>query len=220
MGLVIPYFVCLAAGNSEETFWVQLLVVVILAAAIGIYTLAKSRAKHIRRNTSDEIIETLIEPQNNGSSSALHLPRRRLEAKPDFQSSVLRPPSFVIRHSTPSQKRRDTAGGMELLTGDFLAGVVEHIDSVDHPDIAMRSMCWKELARRGELGAVSSKALKKYILNEGGFFDKSIRREAMAQLAGRTQKETQPPSAAIESMPLMPAHKEEPPGIIISQEQL
>ena len=220
MGLAIPYFVCLAAGDSEESFWVQLLVVVILAAGVGIYTLAKSRAKRVRRKASDEIIETLFEPQNNDSSSALHLPRRRFELKPDSQSSVLSPPSLVIRHSIPSHKRRDTAGGMELLTGDFLAGVVEHIDDVDNPGIAMRSMCWKELARRGELGAVSSKALKKYILNEGGFFDKLIRREAMAQLASRTEKETQPPSAAIESMPPGTAHKEDPPGIIISQELL
>ncbi len=32
----------LAAGDSEDTFWTQLLVVVILAAGVGIYGMVKS----------------------------------------------------------------------------------------------------------------------------------------------------------------------------------
>ncbi|MCJ7728392.1 MAG: hypothetical protein MUO27_00680 [Sedimentisphaerales bacterium] len=51
----------LAAGDNEDAFWIQLLVVVILAAGVGIYGMAKSRAKRVERESNDETIETLIE---------------------------------------------------------------------------------------------------------------------------------------------------------------
>jgi hypothetical protein len=51
----------LAAGDNEDTFWIQLLVVVILAAGVGIYGMAKSRAKRLERESNDETIETIIE---------------------------------------------------------------------------------------------------------------------------------------------------------------
>jgi hypothetical protein len=51
----------LAAGDSEDAFWVQLLVVVILATGVGIYGVVKSRVKRLERESSDETIETLIE---------------------------------------------------------------------------------------------------------------------------------------------------------------
>jgi hypothetical protein len=164
MGLAIPYFVYLAAGDSEETLWVQLLVIVVLAAGGGVYTLAKSRAKRIRRTANDEIIETLIS----------------------------RPSSFVTRQFNQDGRRttgRDLKSGMELLEKEFLVGVVEHIDAADNQDIAMRGMCFAELVRRGQLSALLSEALKAYILDEGGFFGKTVQREAMAELAGRTEKE-------------------------------
>jgi hypothetical protein len=163
MALTIPYFVQLAAGNNgENTFWVQLLVIVILAAGAGVYSVARSRAKHIRRLVSDEAVENLIEP------------------------------------AAPSHKRRNTAGGMELLTIEFLAEVVEHTDAVDKLDVAMRGMCFAELVRRKQLLAVSSDALIIYTRDEEGFFDKFIRREAMAELAGRT-----PASPSLHSVPLI-----------------
>jgi predicted nucleic-acid-binding protein len=51
---------CLAAGDNEDAFWVQLLVVVILVAGVGIYGMVKSRARRVKRESSDETIETLI----------------------------------------------------------------------------------------------------------------------------------------------------------------
>ena len=60
MGVANALFL-LAAGDSEDAFWVQLLVVVILAAGVGIYGVVKSRAKRIEQESSDEAIEALIE---------------------------------------------------------------------------------------------------------------------------------------------------------------
>jgi hypothetical protein len=77
---------------------------------------------------------------------------------------------------------------MELLNRDFLVGVVEATGLVDKLNISMRCMCFNELVRRDELFALSSDALKAYVLSEGGFFDKPIRSRAMAELAGRTEQ--------------------------------
>ncbi|MGD0597703.1 MAG: hypothetical protein ABSA64_09330 [Sedimentisphaerales bacterium] len=54
--------IVLGAAEDEGTFWIQLLMVVILAASVGIYGLVKSRTKRLERETHDEIIETIIEP--------------------------------------------------------------------------------------------------------------------------------------------------------------
>jgi hypothetical protein len=236
----------LAAGNSEETIWVQLLIVVILACAAGIYTLAKSR-KRIRRYTQDNIIETIIEsppaasPNINkkqfviNSAPALHSPKGEgwVSASSSMKSPVKAAP-VRFEFKTPVKKSHDTSGGMELLTRDFLVGIVEKVNCLDKPDIAMRSMCWNELSRRGELFALSSESLKIYILNDKGFFDKSIRREAMVELAGRTERSGAlrspaggaPPSSGtedddtqtipkIETTPQRPVYKAEPPKISI-----
>jgi len=143
--------IVLGAVEDEKTFWIQLLMMVILAAGVGIYGLVKVRAKRVEQETHDEIIETIIEPPK------------------------------------PLVKKHDLSGGMELLARNFLAGIVEQTDSPDQRDIEMRRLCFAELARRGELWAVASSALKVYTLDENGFYGKVIRFEAMAELAGRTR---------------------------------
>ena len=54
--------IVLGAVEDEGTFWIQLLMVVILAAGVGIYGLVKSRVKRVEQEAHDEIIETIIEP--------------------------------------------------------------------------------------------------------------------------------------------------------------
>ena len=142
--------IVLGAVEDEGTFWIQLLMVVILAAGVGIYGLVKSRVKRVELEARDEIIETIIEPPK------------------------------------PLVKKRNLSGGMELLARNFLVGVVEQTDSPDHRDIEMRRLCFAELVRRGDLWAVASVPLKVYTLDDGGFYGKDIRCEAMAELAGRT----------------------------------
>ena len=159
--------IVLGAVEDEGTFWIQLLMVVILAAGVGIYGLVKSRAKRVERQTRDETIETII-AQPKPLATAHTFPERPAvsEIKPH---------------------RRDLSGGMELLARNFLTGVVEQTNSPDQRDIEMRRLCFTELGRRGELWAIASTALKVYTLDEDGFYGKIIRCEAMAELAGRTR---------------------------------
>jgi hypothetical protein len=189
----------LAAGNSEEGFWVQLLVIVILACAAGFYTLIKSRVKRTRRNTEDAIIETLIE---SPPAASPHIEKKRFQVTPaaslvkplaSEMKSPVKPAPVRFEFKKPLPKTRDISGGMEILSREFLVGVVEQTAALEKLDVSIRSMCWNELSRRDELFAVSSESLKIYILNERGFFDKAIRREAMVELAGRTENESQPP---------------------------
>jgi hypothetical protein len=163
----------LAAADGEDAIYLQLLVVVILAAAGGVYTLARSRARKGR---------------------PWHLPR-----KPAFLSQLTSPRSAASQTAAtvepavseiPAPKKRDTKTGLEIVNREFLVEVVERTDAVDNLDISMRSMCFDELVRRNELSALSSEALKVYVLNESEFFSKTIRREAMTQLAGRTGQKT------------------------------
>ena len=54
--------IVLGAVEDEGTFWIQLLMMVMLAAGIGAYLMFKSRAKRVKLEAHDEIIETIIEP--------------------------------------------------------------------------------------------------------------------------------------------------------------
>lgn len=161
-------FIVAGAVEDERTFWIQLLMLVILAAGAGAYVLVKSRAKRIERRQYDETIETIIAPPKplvTGQAS---------QGKP-------------VAGDKPRQ--RNLSGGMELLSGNFLASVVEQTASADTRDVEMRRLCFAELIRRGGLSSLTSDALKVYILDEGRFYGKVIRSEAMAELAGRTSPE-------------------------------
>ena len=167
--------IIMGAVEDEGTFWIQLLMIVILAAGAGTYVMVKSRVKRIERRTHDETIETII-------------------AQP-VVSFVEPPKPLATGHAFPERpavsevkpRQRDLSGGMELLARNFLTGVVEQTNSPDQRDIEMRRLCFTELGRRGELWAIASTALKVYTLDEDGFYGKIIRCEAMAELAGRTR---------------------------------
>lgn len=158
--------IVMGAVEDEATFWIQLLMIVILAAGAGTYVMVKSRAKRIERQTHDETIEAIIAPQ-----------------KP-LATGHVSPERPAVGEIKP--RRRDLSGGMELLARNFLTGVVEQTDSPDQRDIEMRRLCFAELTRRGELWAIVSTTLKVYTLDKDGFYGKIIRCEAMAELSGRT----------------------------------
>jgi hypothetical protein len=157
--------VCLAAGDNEEGFWIQLLVVVALAVGAGIYNIAKSRAKR----SASPARHSLTKPRLDDEQVWLNESRDR-----------------KVGAGQPGPKMRDVTSGIELLGRDFLVGLVEQHREVDQRDIAMRRLCFAELVRRGQLCALSSDALKVYTLDAEGFYGKSIRCEAMRELASRT----------------------------------
>jgi hypothetical protein len=177
--------IVMGAVEDEGTFWIQLLMIVTLAAGAGAYVLIKSRVKRVERQTHDETIETII----------------------------AHPKPLVTGHAFPERpavseikpRRRDLSGGMELLARNFLVSVVERTDSPDQRDIEMRRLCFTELGRRVELWAIASTALKVYTLDEDGFYGKTIRCEAMAELAGRT---TDKPRNTAETPPVLLKNQE------------
>jgi len=236
MTSTLPYFVYMAAGDGEETFWIQLLVLVILAAGVGVFGII--RKHRVRYGSAGSFARHIF----NG------LVRRgqdlaRLSAKPKAKwqarrMSELRPFGFaqakqalvtaigrtqtklglIFNPGTPNPEmktiqsntlqtgrsvqpakpsasprgERDFNSGMELLTSDFLVEVVERTGSIEMRDVTMRNLCFTELVRRGELAALSSDALKAYTLDTEGVFDKSIRCQAMKELADRTVRAAQP----------------------------
>lgn len=211
--MVLSEFVCLAAGDGEETFWTQLLVVVILAAGWGLYSLARKRAKqkvsrvgrysqaqgrYVRfrelahqkygelveglKNAAARLRAGIAAPASSAGTPGAAIPTgSRLENAPA-------PGESVRKSKQTGPRKRDTAGGMELLATDFLAWVVEQTDAADKRDVDMRRLCFGELVRRGELSLVASDSLKVYTQDEEGFYGKSIRYEAMMELAARTGK--------------------------------
>ncbi|MGD0552683.1 MAG: hypothetical protein ABSB25_08535 [Sedimentisphaerales bacterium] len=180
--------IVMGAVEDEATFWIQLLMIVILAAGVGTYIMVKSRAKRIERQTRDETIETIIAPPKPLATGHASTEKPAAGEKP---------------------RQRDLSGGMELLARNFLTGVVEQTNSPDQRDIEMRRMCFTELGRRGELWAIASTALKVYTLDEDGFYGKVIRCDAMAELAGRTADK---PQNATETPPASPENQEQAPS--------
>ena len=182
----------LAARNSEgdDTIWVQMLVIVILAVFLGIFSLARAKANKSK-------VEDLL------ASGRSHGPQSRQKwAKPSLAgpagktsnlSGAARAKSEDLRKKRekdgPSHPSRDLQSGMELLGQDFLLKVVENTnDGDDEKDVAMRKLNFKELQRRGELSQADSKALKKYAINKGNLYGKDIQCEALKKLAERTAK--------------------------------
>jgi hypothetical protein len=194
--------IAIGAVEDEVTFWIQLLMIVILAAGAGTYVMVKSRAKRIERQTRDETIETII--ARPAVSFANPEPGRRVKPPKPLVTGHAFPERPVVSEIKP--RRRDLSGGMELLARNFLTGVVEQTDSSDQRDIEMRRLCFTELTRRGELWAIASAALKVYTLDKDGFYGKIIRCEAMAELAGRT---TDKPQNTAEAPPASPQNQEQ-----------
>jgi hypothetical protein len=180
----------LAARNSEgdDTFWMQILVVVILAGAFGIFSLAKARANKFKRNDR-QFSEHHRHRQNHSAQFAAR--KELLSAAPIAVSNIDENKKLVEKAFKKPivERERDLHSGMEILEPDFLLKVVENTnDGSDEKDVAMRKLNFKELLRRGELSQIDSHALKIYAINKGNVYGKDIQCEAIKTLAERTAK--------------------------------
>ncbi|AQT69286.1 hypothetical protein STSP2_02475 [Anaerohalosphaera lusitana] len=81
---------------------------------------------------------------------------------------------------------RDTESGMDLLSVDFMLGVVESTAGSDENDVVMRKLSFNELLRVGARGEIDSRALQVYAVDAAGLYGKDIQRQAMEELALRT----------------------------------
>ena len=179
-GLIIA-----AAGNSEgeETFWIQMLVLVILASLIGLGGIIKAGA-----NRSDD------RKQNYKALKKLKDKCLGIFSKAAQPEHIIKEHLFgfdgqtIAGEAEPKDKsagEKDLAGGMEMLKVDFLLSVVENTRGSDKNDVTMRELAFGELLRREQLKSADSNALKVYAINKGNLYDKNIQCEAMKELTAR-----------------------------------
>jgi hypothetical protein len=187
--------IILAAGNMDEegTFWIQMLVLIVLAAVVSIISLIKARAKRLK---------TQKQHRPKGRGRLYRDSREQIRAVKDkyveFFLKTAQPKTnsqeplfdFVAADTASSEKQkkgRDLTSGMEILDLNFLVKVVEKTRGKNKKNVTMRQLVFNELARREQLSAVSSKTLNFYTINKGNIYDKNIQCEAMAELAKRTR---------------------------------
>lgn len=179
-------------GDTEETFWVQMLVLVVLAALLGVAKLIKTEANKFKK-------EADYAGNRPSRGNRLHRQIKRLEElknrcvgiflKTAQQKSNIEERVFDLEAAEAERqgKVRDLASGMEMLELDFLLGIVERPEADDKSDVMMRKLCFNELARRKQLKAADSNVLKVYAMNEGNLYGKGIQCAAMKELVKRTR---------------------------------
>ena len=193
----------LAAGDStgEDTFWVQMLVLVILAALLGIVGLIKTRAKRFKgregyypegarspHGWGSRQIGTLKEFKDRLLGTSLKTAQSKGGIKGavfDFGGSNTGGRE-KIGDEPAKKKERYLAGGMEMLKLNFLLGVIEKTKGDNKDDVMMRNLSFNELLRRGQVDAADSNALKVYARNESNLYSKDIQCAAMKELAERS----------------------------------
>ncbi len=177
--------------DGEDTFWIQILVLVVLGGVVGFVSLIKTRANRFK--TQEQ-----YQPEGAGRS---HSQRGRpIEAKDKYRDFFLK----TAQPKTDSQellfdfeaadkvkadkqkKDRDMNSGMELLDLDFLVKVVENTKGRNKKNVMMRKLVFNELVRREQLDVISSKTLNIYTINKSKVYSKNIQCEAMRELAKRT----------------------------------
>ena len=177
----------------------QMLVLVVLGALLGIGGLIKTRANKFKDREQD-----YPEYAGAGRTQGRRLNKTLKELKDKTlgaflktaqSKAIIEEPVFdfdagdIARQRKPRNElaeERDLAGGMEMLEQDFLVRIVEKTEGDGKDDVMMRKLSFNELVRREQLRAADSNALKVYAMNEGNLYGKDIQCEAMKELAGRS----------------------------------
>lgn len=199
MKLLIPQWLIIARSvDGDQSSWMQLLVLVILAAAGGVYYLVKNRPTGYQAQGGDWSRQGRAGGKGGTSSKLLKdLKGRWRDISDTVQSNLSTkqslfnfgdgsPHAEAIPDETLQESKRNLATGMETLELEFLLGVVEDIDSSDKRDVVMRKLNFNELIRRSRVDAVGSNVLKIYAKDEDKLYDRHIQCEAMKQLSART----------------------------------
>jgi hypothetical protein len=188
--------IILAAGNSdgEDTIWMQMLVLVILVAILGIGSVIKTQASRFKGQGgrgSYIWLRWLIKPLKELRYNRLGV--LAAQSKVTIEEPVLfGSPDAAGREKPEGEsargKGRDLAGGMEMLELEFLLSVVEEAGGDDKNDVAMRQLNFNELIRREQVNEIDSNALKIYARDGGGLYGKDIQCEAIRELTVRTAR--------------------------------
>jgi len=196
--------IILAAGNidGEDTIWIQMLVLVILVALLGVGSLVKTRVSSFKDEqqnypegggTSYTWLHRLIKPLRELRDTRLGI--LTAQSKATIKEPVLFDTPDAAGRERPKgeaarERGRDLAGGMEMLKLDFLLSVVENAEGDDKNDVMMRRLNFNELLRREQLNEIDSDALKVYVVDEGNLYGKDIQCQAIKELTVRTARKS------------------------------
>lgn len=180
-------------GDEESTFWMLMLVLVILAGVVGVGGLIKTRANKLKeRYYAERPRGRYVNPRwkirrfKKLKDKYAGIFLRTAQRKAVVEERVFDFDSGEGERKDELGQVRDLAGGMEILEEDFLVRIVEETEGDDNNDVMIRKLSFNELVRRGKLGAADSGALKVYVVNERNVYSKDIQCEAMKELAERT----------------------------------
>ena len=188
--------------DGEGTFWIQMLVLVVLGAVAGIVSLIKTRANrfktqkqywpegagrpHSRRGRQIEAVKELKDKCLNIFLKTAQ--PKTITERPmfDFEAADIAGQGKQ-KNEIDKAGKKDLASGMEILELDFLLSIVENTKGNNKKDVMMRKLVFNELIRREQLDAVDSDALNVYTLNKGKLYNKDVQCGAMKELAERTK---------------------------------
>ena len=174
-----------SVGDSEGTFWIVILMIVLLSCGVGIWSVVKRRTGEKDWQMEEILYPSEIQGQNMEPKKTVYE-----VISPEGNSvSVSAKDEHLQNNSSPERRQKKTADlekGLELLELPFLINVVGNIEDGEKQDIEIRKIVFNELVRRGNLSRIEGNVLKIYAKNPKNLFGKSIQCQAIAELAGRT----------------------------------
>ncbi|MHC4104545.1 MAG: hypothetical protein ACYSR9_06365 [Planctomycetota bacterium] len=193
MAHFIAEIILAASGTDEEgTFWITMLMLVILLAVVGVGSLIKTRAKRFKaqkqhRADSSRPYSQIDEQTRNVKDKYIEFflktaPTKKITKEPMFDFEAADKVS-----GGEHKEARNVSSGMEILDLDFLVKIVENTKGRNKKDVMMRKLVFDELLRREQVTAVDSKALNIYTMNKSKLYSKKIQCGAMKALAERTK---------------------------------
>ena len=187
--------IILAASNTNEegTFWITMLMLVVLGGVVVIGSLIKTRAKRFKAQKQRRA-DSKSRPYSPRDEQIRAVKDKYIEffLKTAPTKKITKEPMFDFEsadkvNSWKHKEDRDVSSGMELLDLDFLVKIVENTKGRNKKDVMMRKLVFDELLRREQVAAVDSKALNVYTMNKSKLYNKEIQCAAMKALAERTK---------------------------------
>jgi hypothetical protein len=196
-------------GDEDSSFWVQILVFLLVVVIWGVYSLVKnnrSKYKDQQQNLAEKtcthyaksrwrfrvphkpiaLRKGIVQEYIARMKGTRHdIPNLSQEPMPDLNNLGTDTRKHP-KNKLATKKTKDLQSGMELLELDFLLSIVENTKGNDQNDVTMWKLNFNEVLRRKKLSQVNSKVLTVYAINRGNLFGKDIQCKAMGELAERT----------------------------------
>jgi len=192
--LIIQEVLAANTSNGEDSAWITILVLVILAAGIGVWTSFRKKAAKPNGRQADYFDAQL---ESGKGLYKINLQKKQ-EARKKFYHDLLTAPQEPIpvteisQSNKPAKRKRaakekiDSTSGIEIIETVFLINIIEDTGSSDSNEISMRKFAFNELVRRGLLCKVDGPTLRVYALNSKNLYGKTIQCEALKELSLRT----------------------------------